>query len=62
MSCELKIEDGLAILSSDSLILHKIGKGLANARGLLKKHATKQIDCLLRNKKPDIEELSGQLD
>jgi hypothetical protein len=49
----------LGILSSGSLLLHKMGAGLAEARGLLKKHATKQIDRLLSNPKLDIWELSA---
>ena len=32
----------------------KIGEGLAIAKGLDKKHATKQVDRLLSNKKLDI--------
>jgi hypothetical protein len=49
----------LGILTSGSLLLHKIGAGLAEARGLLKKHATKQVDRLLSNSKLDIWELSA---
>ena len=41
----------LGILESESLILHRMGKGLARVRGIQKKHATKQIDRLLSNKK-----------
>lgn len=49
----------LGILESESLILHQIGKGLAKARGSAKKHATKQIDRLLSNKKLSVWELSS---
>ena len=41
------------------LILHKIGDGLAFAKGLDKKHTTKQVDRLLSNQKLDIWEESG---
>ena len=40
----------LGILESESLILHEIGAGMAKARGVDKKHATKQVDRLLRVK------------
>jgi hypothetical protein len=39
------------LLNSDSLRLHALGEGLALAKGLNKKHATKQIDRLLSNTK-----------
>lgn len=48
----------LGILASGSLVLHEIGAGLSEVRGLLKKHATKQVDRLLSNAKLDIWELS----
>ena len=44
----------IGLLYSEELILHKMGAGLAQAKGLDKKHATKQIDRLLSNKKFDI--------
>ena len=44
----------LGLLHSEELILHKIGEGLAFANKLNKKHATKQVDHLLSNKKLDI--------
>lgn len=50
----------LALLNSESLILHRLGEGLAKARGVQKKHATKQIDRLLSNKKLDVWNLSLQ--
>ncbi|CAN5360632.1 hypothetical protein BH10PSE19_BH10PSE19_20160 [soil metagenome] len=50
----------MGILASGSLLLHEIGVGLANVRGLIKKHAVKQVDHLLSNKKLDILELSAQ--
>ncbi len=39
------------LLNSDSIRLHALGEGLAFAKGLDKKHATKQIDRLLSNNK-----------
>lgn len=39
------------LLNSETLRLHALGEGLAFAKGLDKKHATKQIDRLLSNKK-----------
>lgn len=50
----------LGLLSSGSAFLHKMGAGLANARGLIKKHATKQIDRLLSNPGFDIWNVSAQ--
>jgi len=44
----------LGLLHAEELLLHKIGEGLAFAKGLDKKHATKQVDRLLSNKKLDI--------
>src|SRR3990167_5249117 len=44
----------LGLLHSEALILNKIGEGLAFAKELDKKHATKQVDRLLSNKKLDI--------
>ncbi|NDH08265.1 MAG: hypothetical protein EBY16_01370 [Gammaproteobacteria bacterium] len=44
----------IGLLYAEELILHKIGAGLAAAMGLDKKHTTKQIVCLLSNKKFDI--------
>lgn len=48
----------LGLLNSESLILHRLGEGLAVARGVQKKHATKQIDRLLSNKKLSVWDLS----
>jgi hypothetical protein len=39
----------LGIMSSASLGIHAIGQGLAEARGLVTKHAIKQVDRLLSN-------------
>ena len=39
------------VLKSNSLLLHKMGEGLARGKGLTKKHTTKQIDRLLSNDK-----------
>ena len=41
----------LGVISSTSLIVHRIGLGLAKAQKLLGKHAVKQVDRLLSNKK-----------
>jgi len=41
----------LGVLSSSSLIIHRIGQGLARENGLIAKHAIKQVDRLLSNKK-----------
>lgn len=49
----------LSLLASGSLFLHKMGMGMATARGVDKKHATKQIDRLLSNKAYDIWSLSS---
>ncbi len=40
----------LGVLCSTSLAVHAIGQGLAHARGLITKHAVKQVDRLLSNK------------
>jgi len=39
----------LGIMTSASLAIHAIGQGLAQARGLMTKHAVKQVDRLLSN-------------
>jgi hypothetical protein len=44
----------LGVLSSASLAVHAIGQGLANARGLITKHAVKQVDRLLSNTGIDV--------
>jgi len=49
----------IGLLHAEDLILHKIGAGLAEAKGLDKKHATKQVDRLLSNPKFDIWKESG---
>jgi hypothetical protein len=41
----------LGVISSASLIVHRIGLGLANAKKLFGKHAVKQVDRLLSNDK-----------
>ena len=41
----------LGVLSSSSLIIHRIGQGLARENDLIAKHAIKQVDRLLSNKK-----------
>lgn len=39
------------LMNGESLRIHALGEGLARGKGLKKKHATKQIDRLLSNKK-----------
>ena len=46
----------LGVLNSTSLAVHAIGLGLAHARGLLTKHAIKQVDRLVGNSGIDVEE------
>ena len=41
----------LGVLSSASLAVHVIGQGLAHSRGLITKHAVKQVDRLLSNRR-----------
>jgi len=41
----------LGVISSASLIVHRIGMGLADAKKLFDKHAVKQVDRLLSNDK-----------
>jgi len=41
----------LGVISSGSLIIHRIGRGLASALNLSDKHAVKQVDRLLSNSK-----------
>lgn len=44
----------LGVISSASLIVHRIGLGLAEAKKLLGKHAVKQVDRLLSNDKLEL--------
>lgn len=46
----------LGILNSASLAVHAIGLGLAHARGLVTKHAVKQVDRLVGNSGVDVWE------
>lgn len=46
----------LGVLSSASLAVYAIGQGLAHARGLITKHAVKQVDRLLSNTGIDVWE------
>lgn len=46
----------LGVLSSASLAVHAIGQGLAHTRGLITKHAVKQVDRLLSNPGIDVWE------
>jgi hypothetical protein len=48
----------VGLFESESLFLHEMGLGMAQARGVNKKHATKQIDRLLSNPGFDIWKLS----
>jgi hypothetical protein len=47
----------LGLFESESLFLHDMGLGMAESRGVNKKHATKQIDRMLSNPGFDIWEL-----
>jgi hypothetical protein len=47
----------LGVIASGSLIIHRIGRGLALATELDDKHTIKQVDRLLSNKKFDVWEL-----
>jgi len=51
----------LGVISSNSLIVHRIGQGLAIAKKLLGKHAVKQVDRLLSNDKLDMAECFAYL-
>ena len=50
----------LGLFESESLFLHDMGLGMAERRGVNKKHATKQIDRLLSHPGFDIWVLSAQ--
>jgi len=47
----------IGVLHSASLAVCAIGQGLAAARGLNPKHATKQVDRLLSNPKIDVDDI-----
>jgi len=47
----------LGVIASASLAVHLIGQGLAHARGLMTKHAVKQVDRLLSNQGVDVWEV-----
>ncbi|MBL9005103.1 MAG: hypothetical protein JNJ46_12700 [Myxococcales bacterium] len=47
------------VLHSASLAISAIGAGLAGIRGLVPKHATKQVDRLLSNPKLDLDSLAN---
>lgn len=49
----------LGLFESESLFLHDMGLGMAESRGVNKKHATKQIDRMLSNPGFDIWNLSS---
>lgn len=48
----------LGVMTSASLAVAMIGQALAQARGLVTKHAIKQVDRLLSNRKVDVWEVS----
>ena len=48
----------MGLLASESLFLHRLAEGLVDTRGVIKKHATKQIDRLLSNKGISVWDLS----
>ena len=50
----------LGVITSASLGIHAIGQGLAAARGLMTKHAIKQVDRLLSNGKVQVWEYFAQ--
>ena len=50
----------LGVMTSASLAVHAIGQGLADARGLLNKHAVKQVDRLLSNRGIEVWEHFAQ--
>src|SRR6476659_624640 len=45
----------LGVVRTASLAVHTIGQGLALARGLVTKHAVKQVDRLLSNQGIDLD-------
>ena len=45
----------LGVVASGSLIIHRVGRGLAKANNLSDKHAIKQVDRLLSNENLNIE-------
>jgi len=49
----------VGVMSSGSLAIHTIGQGLAQARGLVTKHAIKQVDRLLSNNGIDVWDMFG---
>jgi len=50
----------LGVLHSASLAVCAIGQGLAAARGLSPKHATKQVDRLLSNPKINVDDIAAR--
>src|SRR5580658_2736761 len=50
----------LGVIASASLIVRRIGRGLAKALNLSDKHAVKQVDRLLSNQKLNIEETDSK--
>jgi hypothetical protein len=53
------VDATVGVLRGTSLAIHAIGVGLAMAKGLNSKHATKQVDRLLSNEALDPDHLSA---
>ena len=51
----------LGVIVSTSLIVHRVGRGLAKVLNLSDKHAVKQVDRLLSNKKLKIEDIDKNM-
>ena len=47
----------LGVMTSGAMAIHAIGHGISQARGVLRKHAIKQVDRLLSNKGIDVWDL-----
>ena len=45
------------VIAAGALGVHAIGRGLASAKGLVERHAVKQADRLVGNKKMDLDDL-----
>ena len=48
----------MGVLTSASLAIHAVGRGLAQALGTLTKHGVKQVDRLLSNRGVDVSHAS----
>jgi hypothetical protein len=49
----------LGVMTSGAMAIHAVGHGISQARGVLRKHAIKQVDRLLSNKGVDVWDLFG---